>query len=199
MAPLGARGSSGQGCQQPSPSPGKVCVKVMVPSPSRAGARAGIQAGKDHAGIPGHHARLALHGEEVQAGEKGRCGQVGPSWIALPQPAQHHRAPSTGLLADLASPRGLTGSLERKEQILRDMGNCWLGQAFGPCPGRVGAASLGAGQSCSHSHSHPINLLRARMGALLSPHSWCGHWAGGHWGQPPWLHYCTQRRRGATG
>lgn len=48
----------------------------------------------------------------------------------------HHESPCLSLQTtpvlhraisrDLASPRGLTGSLERKEQIFRGMGSGWL-------------------------------------------------------------------------
>lgn len=49
------------------------------------------------------------------------------------------------------------------------LAHAWLGRAFGHCPRRVGAVYSGADHSCSHSHSHPSNLVRARLGALLSP------------------------------
>lgn len=74
---------------------------------------------------PGHCARLALHGRRCRQVGKGTVGRLphhGLPCLSLPSTPVLHRAISR----DLASPRGLTGSLERKEQIFRGMGSRWL-------------------------------------------------------------------------
>lgn len=129
-----ARCSGLLGARDACLSPGNICVKAMVSIPSWKGllfeASAGIQAGMalcwDIA--PGHHAGLIPSREGIQGADEGvQADDPMHSVPCVPEYSQNSHGPAAGLFCRLlASPVGLTGSLERREQTLGSTGMHWF-------------------------------------------------------------------------